>query len=511
MSLRSVTRQSTSPAANLLRNSRLFSLPPPLPKPTSAFNSGFSVTKDSDTATLPYPSRQALATTYSGLSRGDWGLKRNLPLKSTANTSSPAIRYTAIDTIEHVTDFESAQDHVRTVEKWEEMDVPMLMDPTRHSQSGSAFERDLDITAENDEATSDDKTRFFNALKEKVKRASTVAEYQPLQYEAASRRGTGSRWKFDGPWIPTMAASEFTKYLEDKVSQRRGEFHAYVVEYVKHKIYTKRKEDQLDKGYEGETEEEIQANAQKLEKEFSTFSEEDIRSQIQELRKKCFENPIESELVQQLVVPFLGLPPIERKETTAATRGIKELRTSARTTHPSAGLGYLRSNAYLTNHPILGPQASHTPVEARLLQPRRLPNTRNTTAKLGVGGIVAENPDSFHSYSQGRTTYTEHLDLGPIGGQKIWTEPVSGSVGADGRILLELQHPDPHAVSVRLGALEEQNPGSEGAKDVDVKSVRKGFSSMDFEKNVPAVLRDALTLESKDGKEKGVGIRFLGI
>jgi hypothetical protein len=510
MSLRAVTRQSTSPTANLLRNSRLFSLPPPLPRPFAAVENN-GVTRGSDTATLPYPSQQAIATTYSGLSRGDWGLKRNLPLKSTANTSNPAIRFTAIDTIEHVTDFESAQDHVRTVEKWEELDVPMLMDQKRQvtSQPGSAFERDLDITAASDEA-SDESTRLFNALKEKVKIApsettnsSTSAPptgYQPLQFDAVSRRSQGSRWKFDGPWIPTMAASEFTKYLENKVSQRRDEFNAYVVEYAKHKIYTGRKSKQQTKGIEGETEEEIRANQQKFESEWSRFSEKDIQSEIQRLRKECFKNPVHSELVQKLVIPFLGLPPITKKEDNYTARRFQSFTTSARTTHPSAGLGYLRTNAYMINHPILGPQANHAPVEARLLRPRRLPNQRPSEAgaKLGIGGIVTNIPSSAFT-STNQTTHTENLDLGPEGGQKIWVEPLSGSVGADGRIALEAVYPDSDALAVKRGDLVEKSPGFEGAKDYSVHSIREGFGAESYRRNIPGPLADAL-LQTAEGR-----------
>ena len=129
----SLSRQSLSPTANLLRNSRLFSLPNPLPRPPVSETYGAGISKASDTATLPYPTHQAIATTKSSLARGDWGLKRPIPSRShIVQTSDPVLRITQLDTIEHVTDFDSAADHVRTRQKWEEMGMPMMKSTNHH-------------------------------------------------------------------------------------------------------------------------------------------------------------------------------------------------------------------------------------------------------------------------------------------------------------------------------------------------------------------------------------------
>src|SRR5947207_4919817 len=105
-----------SPAANLLRKSRLFALPPSLSPPVQPPTS--SQVSESDTATLPYPIRAAIETPRSSLARGDWGLKRPLPSKSTTtSSSSPVVRVNYLDTFEHITDFESAADHTVTLEK----------------------------------------------------------------------------------------------------------------------------------------------------------------------------------------------------------------------------------------------------------------------------------------------------------------------------------------------------------------------------------------------------------
>lgn len=65
----------TAPTAQLLRSSRLFSLPPPLPRPKQEDRRGTGV-ETSDTAITPYPTYQIITTPGSSRSRGDWGLKR---------------------------------------------------------------------------------------------------------------------------------------------------------------------------------------------------------------------------------------------------------------------------------------------------------------------------------------------------------------------------------------------------------------------------------------------------
>ncbi|KAJ4982499.1 hypothetical protein SVAN01_12006, partial [Stagonosporopsis vannaccii] len=168
-------RHSLSPTAHLLRNSRLFALPAPLPRPVVGETSGAGVTKASPSATLPYPTHQAIATTKSSLARGDWGLKRNLPARShLLQTSDPVLRITQLDTIEHVTDFDSAADHVRTRQKWEHMGVPLMkgmQNLQRRDVTGapptSAFEPRDDTTAYTAAAGGlDESGLFLDALRQ---------------------------------------------------------------------------------------------------------------------------------------------------------------------------------------------------------------------------------------------------------------------------------------------------------------------------------------------------------
>src|ERR1700710_2293162 len=115
--------RSVSPGGALLRASRVFSIPPPLPRTPSDLSS--TAVFSSDTATLPHPIHLSVITPQSSLARGDWGFKRPLPLRSTTKTSTPVIRIESIDTYEQVTEFGSAADHSLTIKKWEEMGVPI--------------------------------------------------------------------------------------------------------------------------------------------------------------------------------------------------------------------------------------------------------------------------------------------------------------------------------------------------------------------------------------------------
>ena len=145
----SMSKAATSPTARLLQSSRLFSLPRPLPQPAYDGLTSTGMYRTSDTATQPYPTLQAIATPASSHSRGDWGLKRPLPGKTTRGSSTPYIRISAQDTVEHITDFGSAADHTQTAAKWRELGVPVLAKQGRSGAKAAAmsvFEEGADNT-----------------------------------------------------------------------------------------------------------------------------------------------------------------------------------------------------------------------------------------------------------------------------------------------------------------------------------------------------------------------------
>ncbi|KAJ5931750.1 hypothetical protein N7516_006239 [Penicillium verrucosum] len=170
-----------SPTANLLRNSRLFALPKTL-KGRNDLTS-----RESDTATLPHPVRASIVTPQSSLARGDWGLKRPLPAKSTSEKSSrPVVRVHALDTYEHVTDFESAADHTVTLEKFQELHMPMSL-PSKVNYATSVVPRH--------------QSPFETHL-------DNTETSQGLQEPGAKQ------FRHTGPWLAGQTEAEFAEYLK---------------------------------------------------------------------------------------------------------------------------------------------------------------------------------------------------------------------------------------------------------------------------------------------------------
>ncbi|KAF2181409.1 hypothetical protein K469DRAFT_713841 [Zopfia rhizophila CBS 207.26] len=625
MSLRQVERHTLSPTAHLLRNSRLFSLPPPLPRPQVEGDYGSGIIKSSSTATLPYPTHQAIAAPPSSLSRGDWGLKRPLPLKSKiTQTSNPVVRIKQLDTIEHITDFESAGDHVRTREKWAEMGIPMLkgkLGKTDMSSTSpkSAFEEVGDVTSYEELAGLDAQGVFFEALRERAvkrleemgrsmgeveeeevemlaevlggrksrrisaqadgmdkilkklegevktakervalrkerieswknltpeergtrtvkrigKRVQDIATqienynvkvkrridrtqremdavrrgerstskptptpskpsstYSPLPLPTAIPPSIGARWKHEGPWLPSMGAAEFASYLSHKISYRRAEFSICLEEYVRHKLYTQRRTSSLQTETWPEDPEEAKRYLASKENEWSTITKADISTSIRKLREDCARDPIQSELVQRLIIPFLRLSPMKLKLAQYATSDVRtegglkfqdDTGPLSLSTHPSAGLSYVRTRAYLENHPILGPQAHSTPVPGRVVQPRNANTSREQYARIGVAGFITnDNHGGFspmeHNKS-GDPSGLNYLDVEAPGGRKIWINPKFGSVDADGRVLVNIEAAHSEAVKVKNGQLDDVAPVRKHQEKDPLKGLSKAVGS----------------------------------
>ncbi|KAF2029713.1 hypothetical protein EK21DRAFT_67022 [Setomelanomma holmii] len=508
-----VRRQSLSPTANLLRNSRLFALPNPLPRPNVGETYGAGITRASDTATLPYPTHQAIATTKSSLARGDWGLKRPLPARSRLlQVSDPVLRVKQLDTIEHVTDFDSASDHVRTRQKWEELGVPMMKGLTQMRDTdltgtapAGAFEVRDDTTSYDTPIGLDEAGLYLKALKDNKKNNSPAAKqfrpFSPPPVDAAVHNSR--RWKHDGPWLPGMNAEDFTAYLGKQISRRREEFHSCLHEFVKNEIHTTR---QLAASKSGEVApleaEEAEKWHEQKSREWGQISKQDIQAGIEALRKETANNPLGSKLVTKLIMPFLRLPTIKFKYTAyaedASNRDIDQYQfdqeSAPLSTHPSAGLGYLRTKAYIANHPILGPQSAPSPVPARVVQPRTTSRGKEVYARLGVGGFVAN--DQFrstdttstnrHNISNARDVET--IDIDTVGGKKVLVQPMFGSVTNDGRIHIKLKRSTGAEIQVARGELDDKPPmrenfdadplknlssfGKSGVKELDESSAR---------------------------------------
>jgi len=136
----------------------------------------------------PYPTVQAITAPTASRVRGNWGLKRDVPHKITHTT----MRVTELDTIERFMTFESANDDVLTLKKWQEIDMPLV--------KGPALIDELSVATRPLESVFDD-----NVIS-----------------------GEGYKWKYLGPFLLDMPADEFKRYVLKKVRPRRKEFEAFV-------------------------------------------------------------------------------------------------------------------------------------------------------------------------------------------------------------------------------------------------------------------------------------------
>lgn len=493
-------RQSLSPTANLLRNSRLFSLPNPLPKPavTESYNAG--TMKISDTATLPFPTHQAIATTQRSLARGDWGLKRPLPSRSRiVQKANPVVRVTQLDTIEHITDFDSASDHVRTRQKFEELSIPMLKgmaamrDQALSSAATGAFDQRSDMTSYEDEETLDEAGAIFSAIKKSVEANAgqpngTFVPFNLPQPDTA--RHNTRRWKHEGPWLPGMSATDFTRFMTEQLSGRKHEFKKYLRHYVKNEIYTSRQVAARNKTPENPldldahlAQQEDPAYLASQQKLWADISEDEIRAGMNKLRAEAAVNPLQSKLVQRLVVPFLRIPTIRLKDTRFSADAKADDAARYRfdddvaplSTHPSAGLGYLRTDAIVQNHPILGPQKERNPVAARVVESRIA--GRDPAAKLGIAGFVTS--DEYVATGERKNYRTTEdpaydIDIATEGGAKLSVLPRYASVTNSGRVHIKLHRSVGAELQVARGALEDRPP----VRAVPVESAKNLLSGL---------------------------------
>lgn len=440
-----MSKAASSPTARLLQQSRLFSLPRNLPPPALEAITSAGVLRASETATLPYPVYQSIATPASSHHRGDWGEKRQLPGRAT-KSSTPHLRILAHDNLEHITDFESAADHTQSLAKWQEMQIPLIHRSTRNTITGnnksapvSVFEDHLDSTDPEDA--------------EKV------------------------RWKYKGPWIAGMQEGEFDGYLSGPVALQKSK--GAWREFLRQRLIAKKRADaQRLARDEGLNPEEKAAEVD--------VSNEELAAQEKRLRDDHADSKLTSELTA-LITDFLDLPAVHVKDSlsteidfaTPAMKAYFDKATSDKedsplSTHPSAGLSHIRSNAFMENHPLYGPQAYRSPILSRVVKPRNSATGTENQAKIGVGGVVTNDPVAG-SYGQERG---RRMDRGPEadrmahaldpeikGGNKFWVHPDTAYVDEKGRIRLDILRGDKEAIGIKTGNIEHISNSTNAALD----------------------------------------------
>lgn len=385
-----------SPTANLLRNSRLFALPqaltPPQDPPTSRTVVG------SDTATLPHPIRASIVTPSSSLARGDWGLKRPLPAKTTSEKSSrPVVRVKALDTFEHVTDFESALDHTMTLEKFQQLHMPVSL-PYRVNYATGLIPRHRSP---------------FESLNDNTNESEGLKEPGAKQFRHA------------GPWLAGQIESEFQAYLK-QVRRRKPELLQQLRERFVTQQTAERRKQALDDGKD-------------LDK-IKRVTEEEFQRYLRSLRSNPSAlGPVIFELLDLPSPPAVPGSRMSRENYASPATKLSATEyaiSGPPKTHPSAGLAYSRSHALIYNHPQFGPQASQRPVEARILRPKGRFRGKVAKAIAGVGGIAVEDLNAMTFVEQGAPPGLAYFDASIPGGAKYWVNPIRASVDSDGKILL---------------------------------------------------------------------------
>ena len=406
-----------SPTANLLRRSRLFALPqalqPPQEPPTS------KTVRESSTATLPHPIRASIVTPSSSLARGDWGLKRPLPAKLTSEKSSrPVVRIQALDTYEHVTDFESAADHTLTLEQFQELHRPMSL-PSKVNYATSIVPRHQSP---------------FETHLDNTETSQSLGEPGAKQY------------RHSGPWLAGQSQAEFDAYLK-QVRLRKPELLKKLRERLVAKRYSELRKLAQDNGED------------LADLEVPTVSDEEFQSYIKSLREDPFAlGPAVFDVLDLPSPPAVPSERIGRKyyQSPGTKLSSAEYAVSGPPkTHPSAGLSYTRSHALTYNHPLYGPQAYQRPVEARILRPKGRFKGRVSKAIAGVGGIAVEDLNAMTFVDQGTPPGLTFFDATIPGGAKYHVTPIRASVDSEGRIGLS---------SYRAGATAKAPYGIEDYK-----------------------------------------------
>ncbi len=449
-----------SPAANLLRNSRLFALPPSIALPPSRPTA--EPVANSETATTIYPVKAALETPLSALKTGDWGLKRNLPLKSTTNTSTPTIRLRKdFDSEYHITDFESAADHVVTLNKWSNVN-PQVTSTPRWGSTRSADRRTFSVFHPDvDNATSPSSSHLLNLQDASTTRPVPEHLQQALerlradQKAEAKAKGTplpspraelhtplkkAKRWRYDGPWLAGMSNLEFDNFLKELTYQHRlGQFDDFLLlrdqdarDAERAAARTSAVEEGGASAPEGPVTrlriESESANAREALQTAEVFhrslsyservvrikqemGQNQIQQRLQEIKKELRND---REIFATVIADFLDLPdgpspPATMYGTTegggwkygrelGATQHYKEVGPPR--THPSAGLSYVRSTQFARNDAKIGPAFPTTVLPARLLKDANPTdgNVDRRSQSIGVGGFVAR-PDNYGTKS----------------------------------------------------------------------------------------------------------------
>jgi Mitochondrial ribosomal protein subunit len=263
------------------------------------------------------------------------------------------------------------------------------------------------------------------------------------------------RWKFGGPWLAGKTEGEFNRYLDREIRRRKPEFRQFIRKHV----VAKKRRISVENGQLSEAREHSIAEDE--------VSEDELEDYIVSLRAdKTKLNALIHNFLDLPAPPTVGLPGSPSHGFGMGSGSIKSMyaETGPPRTHPSAGLSYLRTSSHIQNHPLLGPQANPTPVQARILVPRKSATSNSNLAKLGVAGVVCHDSVAA-SFRQDRlpdgTPGITRLDINIPGGAKLWVHPSRASIDVGGRIKLETVRANETTLAIHEGRIFEEKEDAE--------------------------------------------------
>lgn len=453
-------------------------MPPPLPPPEPEILNLYlrAVTPK---ATQLYPTRQAIITPASSLHRGDWGLKRPLPDKIQKQSTTPTVRIIAPDTIEQITEYESAGDHTRTLAKLQELNLAFVTTRTTVTNSAQKSVFDADEAENNARKSGEDDQ---NRSMEGVARDMKNIVHSPVGGQEVT--------------LADMTEEEFDRYLLEKIDRERDEFVEFLRREINQKYSIVRKQRAREIGADI-----AQAGEKTIpEKDFADFL--DIlheergsavrifpailqyfkispifhKSDIARVKSASGSEGFGNDAIKSDVslyemlrldkgqargrlaaklAPFLPSGQKERlnvEEVLDLYRGTK----GTHDRHPSLGLSYNRSNAFIEMHPEMGPLSQHSPAPARVLQPRITFNKSNRFSIVGLAGVVTRGPNRTSlAVNDKNTNWTTGqgniLDIDTPGGETMLVNVQTASVDKNGRLDLQLGVPSPPSIAISQG------------------------------------------------------------
>ena len=276
--------------------------------------------------------------------------------------------------------------------------------------------------------------------------------------QGATSSEDSRRWKYRGPWLAGQTQGEFEDYITTRITRKRTEFRKYVRNWLRQKKTAVARRDAIDRG------EDLPSTDVKI-------SEDDLQTEIIKLRS-------DPATLWALIWQFLDLPDspprlsehtseklLRENGYTGADQASKDIEQGPPTTHPSAGLSYLRTASHVPNHPILGPMSTKQPVIGRILKHPLPASNKQRGALVGVGGVVAQDVD-IQVFSNLRDKEWAQFDPNLEGGAKGWTHPQIASIDPRGRIKLTVRRASDNTIALWEGLVAPEIAEAEAAARV---------------------------------------------